>query len=123
VPIPSAVPAARSDGAPIDDLAVVGPPASSSPLIQRFAGVAIFGASFALAAYVVANKSGVHDLLAAVGPLRVPLAIVIFAIVASAPFSVTADKSDRSAGFSERNEIFTQQSDADRGTVGLGLFR
>ena len=64
-------------------------PAASSPFIQRFAGVAIFAASFALAAYVVANKSQVDHLLTAVGPFQIPLAIVIFAIVASAPFSVT----------------------------------
>ncbi len=46
-------------------------------------------ASFALAAYVVADKRGVDHLLGAVGPFRVPLAVLIFAIVAAAPFSVT----------------------------------
>jgi uncharacterized membrane protein YdjX (TVP38/TMEM64 family) len=58
-------------------------------LIQRVAGVAIFAASFALAAYVVANKHGIDHILASVGPFRIPLAALIFAIVASAPFSVT----------------------------------
>jgi uncharacterized membrane protein YdjX (TVP38/TMEM64 family) len=61
----------------------------ASRLVQRFAGAAIFAASFALAAYVVANKSSIDHLLTVVGPFRIPLAITIFAIVASAPFSVT----------------------------------
>lgn len=52
-------------------------------------GVIIFVVSFALAAYVVANKNGVDHLLAGVGPFRIPLAILIFAVIASAPFSVT----------------------------------
>jgi uncharacterized membrane protein YdjX (TVP38/TMEM64 family) len=60
-----------------------------SPWLKRLAGVAIFAVSFALAASVVANKSGVDHVLAAVGPFRIPLAVAIFAIVASAPFSVT----------------------------------
>lgn len=58
-------------------------------LLQRLKAIAIFGASFLLATYVVANKHGVDALLAALGPFGVPAAIVIFAIVASAPFSVT----------------------------------
>lgn len=37
----------------------------------------------------MADKAGVDHLLTAVGPFRVPLAILIFAIVAAAPFSVT----------------------------------
>jgi uncharacterized membrane protein YdjX (TVP38/TMEM64 family) len=57
--------------------------------LKRLAGVAIFAVSFALAASVVANKNGVDHVLAAVGPFRIPLAIAIFAVVASAPFSVT----------------------------------
>jgi uncharacterized membrane protein YdjX (TVP38/TMEM64 family) len=57
--------------------------------LKRLAGVAIFAVSFALAATVVANKNGVDHVLAVVGPFRIPLAIAIFAIVASAPFSVT----------------------------------
>src|ERR1017187_2849689 len=59
-----------------------------SPWLKRLAGVAIFAVSFALAASVVANKSGVDHVLAAVGPFRIPLAVAIFAIVASGPFSV-----------------------------------
>jgi uncharacterized membrane protein YdjX (TVP38/TMEM64 family) len=61
----------------------------STPVAQRLAGVAIFAASCALAAFVVANKHGVDHMLTAVGPFRIPLAVLIFAIVASAPFSVT----------------------------------
>jgi uncharacterized membrane protein YdjX (TVP38/TMEM64 family) len=62
---------------------------AAPPFVHRIAGVAIFAASFALAAFVVANKHGVDHVLAAVGPFRIPLAALIFAIVASAPFSVT----------------------------------
>lgn len=58
-------------------------------LRRRFEAVAIFGASFALAAFVVANKRLVDQLLHALGPFAIPVAIVIFAIVAAAPFSVT----------------------------------
>ncbi len=58
-------------------------------LIGRLKAVGILGASFLLAAYVVGNKHAVDGLLAALGPFGVPAAILIFAIVASAPFSVT----------------------------------
>ncbi len=58
-------------------------------LVRRLKAIAIFGASFLIAAFVVANKHLVDGLLAALGPLGIPAAIVIFAIVASAPFSVT----------------------------------
>jgi uncharacterized membrane protein YdjX (TVP38/TMEM64 family) len=57
--------------------------------VRRLAGIAIFAASIALAAFVVANKHGVDQVLAAVGPFRIPLAVLTFAIVAAAPFSVT----------------------------------
>ena len=49
----------------------------------------IFAASFALAAFVVAKKPEVEYLLGVLGVSRFPLAILVFAIVASAPFSVT----------------------------------
>jgi len=49
----------------------------------------IFGVSFALAAIVVARKPEVEHLLGGLGASRFPLAILIFAVVASAPFSVT----------------------------------
>lgn len=58
-------------------------------LARRIEAIAIFVASFALAAFVVGNKPYVDHLLAALGPFGVPAAIVIFAVVASAPFSVT----------------------------------
>ncbi|GAC1308318.1 MAG: hypothetical protein NVS2B3_09150 [Vulcanimicrobiaceae bacterium] len=58
-------------------------------MVARLKAFAIFGASFLIAAYVVANKHGVDGLIAALGPFGIPAAIVIFAIVASAPFSVT----------------------------------
>lgn len=66
-------------------VATAGAPSTAS----NIAGILIFVASFALAAYVVANKNGVDQLLEGVGPFRIPLAILIFAVVASAPFSVT----------------------------------
>lgn len=57
--------------------------------LQRLEAFVIFGASFIVAAYVVANKATVEHLLGVIGPLAYPLAILILAIVASAPFSVT----------------------------------
>ena len=55
--------------------------------LQRLEAATIFVASFALAAFVVANKEGVEHLLSRLGLLAMPLAVVIFAVVASAPFS------------------------------------
>ena len=45
--------------------------------------------SFLLAALVIKYKHHVQDLLSTVGPLAYPIAIAMFAVVASAPFSVT----------------------------------
>jgi uncharacterized membrane protein YdjX (TVP38/TMEM64 family) len=45
--------------------------------------------SFALAAYIVADSRGIDRVLNAAGVFRIPLAIVIFAVVATVPFSVT----------------------------------
>jgi uncharacterized membrane protein YdjX (TVP38/TMEM64 family) len=56
---------------------------------RRLEAALIFGASFALAAFVVAKKSEVEHLLGVLGPSRYLLAIAVFAVVASAPFSVT----------------------------------
>jgi uncharacterized membrane protein YdjX (TVP38/TMEM64 family) len=42
-----------------------------------------------LAAFVVARKGQVEHLLTSLGPFAMPLAILILALVASAPFSVT----------------------------------
>ncbi len=58
-------------------------------LLRRLEAIGIFLVSFGVAAFVVANKHTVDHLLQVLGPLAVPAAILIFAIVASAPFSVT----------------------------------
>jgi uncharacterized membrane protein YdjX (TVP38/TMEM64 family) len=60
-----------------------------SVFFRRLEAALIFSASFALAAFVVARKPEVEHLLGVLGPSRYPLAILIFAVVASAPFSVT----------------------------------
>jgi uncharacterized membrane protein YdjX (TVP38/TMEM64 family) len=57
--------------------------------LRRLEAGAILLASFALAAFVVARRAEVEHLLTSLGPFAMPLAIVILAIVASAPFSVT----------------------------------
>jgi len=49
----------------------------------------IFLISFLLAAYVVRERDHVEHMLATIGWLAYPLAVLVFAIVASAPFSVT----------------------------------
>ncbi len=64
-------------------------PTGFSVFLRRFEAALIFGASFALAAFVVAKKFEVEHLLQQIGLARYPLAVVIFAVVASAPFSVT----------------------------------
>ncbi len=58
-------------------------------MLRRLEAFAIFLASFALAAFVVARRTQVEHILVSLGPFAMPLAIVILAIVASAPFSVT----------------------------------
>lgn len=60
-----------------------------SVFLRRLEAALIFTASFLLAALVVAKKAEVEHLLGVLGPTRYPLAILIFAVVASAPFSVT----------------------------------
>ena len=49
----------------------------------------MFIASFAVAAWVVRERSYVTTELSTIGPIAYPIAIVLLAIVASAPFSVT----------------------------------
>jgi uncharacterized membrane protein YdjX (TVP38/TMEM64 family) len=56
---------------------------------RRAEAAVVFLASFLLAFFVIRYKTHVEALLSTIGPLAYPLAIVIFAIVASAPFSVT----------------------------------
>lgn len=60
-----------------------------SALLRRAEAALIFLGSFALAAFVIAKKHSIEAILTALGPLSFPLAIVVFTIVASAPFSVT----------------------------------
>ena len=57
--------------------------------IARLEAIVIFVASFALAALVIAKHSLVATYLGTVGFFAYPIAILIIAIVASAPFSVT----------------------------------
>jgi uncharacterized membrane protein YdjX (TVP38/TMEM64 family) len=57
--------------------------------MRRLLGFAIFAASFAVAAFVVADKHAIDGLIEHTGYAAIPLSIVLFAIVASAPFSVT----------------------------------
>jgi uncharacterized membrane protein YdjX (TVP38/TMEM64 family) len=57
--------------------------------LRRLEAGAILIASFALAAFVVARKGQVEHLLNTLGLFAMPLAVLILAIVASAPFSVT----------------------------------
>jgi uncharacterized membrane protein YdjX (TVP38/TMEM64 family) len=57
--------------------------------LGRLEAVLIFVVSFALAAFVVAKKPEVEHLLHVLGPASYPLAVLVFAVVASAPFSVT----------------------------------
>lgn len=58
-------------------------------MLRRAEAVGILLASFALAYFVVAHRPLVEHILGQLGVLAVPLAIVVFALVASAPFSVT----------------------------------
>jgi uncharacterized membrane protein YdjX (TVP38/TMEM64 family) len=57
--------------------------------LRRIEAVGILLGSFALAAFVVSHRPWVERFLGDLGPLAMPLAILVFAIVASAPFSVT----------------------------------
>ncbi len=61
----------------------------TSTVLRRVEAGLILGASFGLAAFVVARRSEVEHLLGALGIWSFPLAVLIFAVVASAPFSVT----------------------------------
>jgi uncharacterized membrane protein YdjX (TVP38/TMEM64 family) len=60
-----------------------------SPVLRRVEAVAVILASFAVAAVVVRYKHAVQAELGALGLLAYPIAILIFTVVASAPFSVT----------------------------------
>lgn len=58
-------------------------------MLRRLEAVAILVASFALAAFVVSHRPWVEHVLGELGPFATVLAVLVFAIVASAPFSVT----------------------------------
>ena len=56
---------------------------------RKLEALFLFVGSFLLAAFVVKERALVESHLAALGPLALPLAILFFTVVASAPFSVT----------------------------------
>lgn len=58
-------------------------------LVKRLAALALLAASFTLAGFVIAKQPYVEHLLRTLGPFAMLLAIAVFALVASAPFSVT----------------------------------
>ncbi len=58
--------------------------------LRTLEAAAVFLASFGLAALVIRNKPWVETMLRSVGPfVAYPIAILVFTVVASAPFSVT----------------------------------
>jgi len=57
--------------------------------LRRLEAIAILVGSFVLAVVVVSHRPGVEHLLTQLGPFAMPLAVLVFAVVASAPFSVT----------------------------------
>ncbi|HUY41397.1 MAG TPA: VTT domain-containing protein [Candidatus Dormibacteraeota bacterium] len=60
-----------------------------STAVRRLAAIALLGASFVLAVVVIRYQPLVEHLIRSYYPFAVPLAIGVFALVASAPFSVT----------------------------------
>ncbi len=58
-------------------------------VLRRLEAAAVFLASFLLAAFVIRYKNEVEHTLSTIGPAAYPLAILVFTLVASAPFSVT----------------------------------
>ncbi|MDE2483379.1 MAG: TVP38/TMEM64 family protein [bacterium] len=60
-----------------------------NPLIKRLGALALLAASFTIAALVIRFQPQVEAEIRSLGALAYPLAIVVFALVASAPFSVT----------------------------------
>jgi uncharacterized membrane protein YdjX (TVP38/TMEM64 family) len=58
-------------------------------VLRRIEAVLILVASFVLAYFVVSHRGWVEHALAQLGWFAMPLAVLVFAIVASAPFSVT----------------------------------
>ncbi len=63
---------------------------SLTAVLRRAEAALVFLTSFALAAFVIRNKTAVEAFLSSIGPwVAYPLAILLFTVVASAPFSVT----------------------------------
>jgi uncharacterized membrane protein YdjX (TVP38/TMEM64 family) len=58
-------------------------------LVRRTAALALLAASFVLAFLVIRHQPRVEHEIRTIGPLAYPLAVAVFALVASAPFSVT----------------------------------
>lgn len=58
-------------------------------ILKKLAGLGLLVASFTLAFLVIRYQPHVEHIIRSIGPLAYPLAIAVFAIVASAPFSVT----------------------------------
>jgi uncharacterized membrane protein YdjX (TVP38/TMEM64 family) len=58
-------------------------------LLRQGAALALLAVSFALAFWVIRHQPRVEHEIRTIGPLAYPLAVAIFAVVASAPFSVT----------------------------------
>jgi uncharacterized membrane protein YdjX (TVP38/TMEM64 family) len=60
-----------------------------NPSLRKGAALAILAGSFFLAFWVIRHQPRVEHEIRTIGPLAYPLAVAIFALVASAPFSVT----------------------------------
>ena len=61
-----------------------------APIGRRLAGIGLLALSFAIAALVIRYQPVIEHFIRSIGPgVALPLATAIFAIVASAPFSVT----------------------------------
>lgn len=58
-------------------------------ILRKGAALALLAASFALAYLVIRHQPRVEYEIRTIGPFAYPLAIAVFALVASAPFSVT----------------------------------
>jgi uncharacterized membrane protein YdjX (TVP38/TMEM64 family) len=58
-------------------------------IVKRAGALGLLAASFTLAALVIKFQPEVEHMIRTIGPWAYPLAVVVFTIVASAPFSVT----------------------------------
>jgi uncharacterized membrane protein YdjX (TVP38/TMEM64 family) len=60
-----------------------------NPLLRKGAALALLAGSFLVAYLVIRHQPRVAHEIRTIGPLAYPLAVAVFALVASAPFSVT----------------------------------